>query len=187
MRNIASQETGDRRRKPKECRAILWRSASAFRLWSVAARSSPLTLASDVRRDRRLPTCPLPSSRATGSAHVIVNPGGTNERFDRAHLQKATIVQMERQRHDLRRAGPGQSGSDDHGRRGSGCARETASRRPMPSSSESAIRPFGARLLDAARSDFRGLGQSMAEPARSVGRASGDPRNSAPGGNHSSI
>jgi cyclohexadienyl dehydratase len=24
--------------------------------------------------------------------HVIVNPGGTNERFDRAHLQKATIV-----------------------------------------------------------------------------------------------
>ena len=25
--------------------------------------------------------------------HVIVNPGGTNERFDRAHLQKATIVQ----------------------------------------------------------------------------------------------
>jgi cyclohexadienyl dehydratase len=25
--------------------------------------------------------------------NVIVNPGGTNERFDRAHLQKATIVQ----------------------------------------------------------------------------------------------
>jgi cyclohexadienyl dehydratase len=25
--------------------------------------------------------------------HVIVNPGGTNERFDRAHLKKATIVQ----------------------------------------------------------------------------------------------
>jgi hypothetical protein len=25
-------------------------------------------------------------------ACVIVNPGGTNERFDRAHLQKATIV-----------------------------------------------------------------------------------------------
>jgi cyclohexadienyl dehydratase len=25
--------------------------------------------------------------------HVIVNPGGTNERFDRAHLQNATIVQ----------------------------------------------------------------------------------------------
>jgi cyclohexadienyl dehydratase len=25
--------------------------------------------------------------------HVIVNPGGTNERFDRAHFQKATIVQ----------------------------------------------------------------------------------------------
>jgi cyclohexadienyl dehydratase len=25
--------------------------------------------------------------------HVIVNPGGTNERFDRAHLQKATIIQ----------------------------------------------------------------------------------------------
>jgi cyclohexadienyl dehydratase len=24
--------------------------------------------------------------------HVIVNPGGTNERFDRAHLQKATII-----------------------------------------------------------------------------------------------
>jgi cyclohexadienyl dehydratase len=24
--------------------------------------------------------------------HVIVNPGGTNERFDRVHLQKATIV-----------------------------------------------------------------------------------------------
>ena len=24
--------------------------------------------------------------------HVIVNPGGTNERFDRAHLQRATIV-----------------------------------------------------------------------------------------------
>jgi hypothetical protein len=36
---------------------------------------------------------PLPSSRAAGHAHVIVNPGGTNERFDRAHLQKATIVQ----------------------------------------------------------------------------------------------
>jgi cyclohexadienyl dehydratase len=26
-------------------------------------------------------------------AHVIVNPGGTNERLDRAHLQNATIVQ----------------------------------------------------------------------------------------------
>jgi cyclohexadienyl dehydratase len=25
--------------------------------------------------------------------HVIVNPGGTNERFDRAHLEKATIIQ----------------------------------------------------------------------------------------------
>ena len=25
--------------------------------------------------------------------HVIVNPGGTNERFDRTHLQKATIIQ----------------------------------------------------------------------------------------------
>jgi cyclohexadienyl dehydratase len=25
--------------------------------------------------------------------HVIVNPRGTNERFDRAHLQNATIVQ----------------------------------------------------------------------------------------------
>jgi cyclohexadienyl dehydratase len=25
--------------------------------------------------------------------HVIVNPRGTNERFDRAHLQKATIIQ----------------------------------------------------------------------------------------------
>jgi cyclohexadienyl dehydratase len=25
--------------------------------------------------------------------HVIVNPGGINERFDRAHLQKATIIQ----------------------------------------------------------------------------------------------
>ena len=25
--------------------------------------------------------------------HVIVNPGGTNERFDRAHLQNATIIQ----------------------------------------------------------------------------------------------
>jgi cyclohexadienyl dehydratase len=25
--------------------------------------------------------------------HVIVNPGGTNERFDRVHLQKATIIQ----------------------------------------------------------------------------------------------
>jgi cyclohexadienyl dehydratase len=24
--------------------------------------------------------------------HVIVNPGGTNERFDRAHLQKVTII-----------------------------------------------------------------------------------------------
>jgi cyclohexadienyl dehydratase len=27
------------------------------------------------------------------AVHVIVNPGGTNERFDRAHLQKATIIQ----------------------------------------------------------------------------------------------
>ena len=27
------------------------------------------------------------------SVRVIVNPGGTNERFDRAHLQNATIVQ----------------------------------------------------------------------------------------------
>ena len=25
--------------------------------------------------------------------NVIVNPGGTNERFDKAHLQKATIIQ----------------------------------------------------------------------------------------------
>jgi cyclohexadienyl dehydratase len=34
----------------------------------------------------------------------------------------------------------------------------------VPSSSERAIRPFGARLLDAARSDFRGLRQSMQWP-----------------------
>lgn len=108
--------------------------------------------------------------------HVIVNPGGTNERFDQAHLQKATIVQWSDNATIFDALVEGKSGSDDHRRRGNESAGETASRRPMPSPSGRAVRPFGTRLLDAARSDLRGFRQSMAQPARSFGRASGDPR-----------
>jgi hypothetical protein len=36
---------------------------------------------------------PIPALFSGSGVHVIVNPGGTNERFDRAHLQKATIIQ----------------------------------------------------------------------------------------------
>src|ERR1700722_1593556 len=46
----------------------------------------------------------------------------------------------------------------------------------MPGPPGCAVRSLGARLLDAARSDLRGLCQSMAQLARSLGRASGDPR-----------
>jgi Bacterial extracellular solute-binding proteins, family 3 len=103
--------------------------------------------------------------------HVIVNPGGTNERFDRAHLQMSYHRPVERQRHDLRRAGRGQSGSDDHRCCGNESAGETASGSPVPGASERAVRPFGPCLLDAARSDLRGLRQSMAQPARPFRRA----------------
>src|SRR5580693_1114855 len=83
---------------------------------------------------------------------------------------------MERQRHDLRRAGRGESGSDDHRRCRNKSSGEAASWHPVPCPSERAVRSFGTRLLDAARSDLRGLRQSMAQLARSFGRASGDPR-----------
>ena len=108
--------------------------------------------------------------------HVIVNPGGTNERFDRAHLQKATIIQWSDNATIFDALVEGKADlmiTDAVETRSPG---ETASRRPMPSPSERAVRPFGTRLLDATRSDLRGLRQSMAQPARPFGRASGDPR-----------
>jgi hypothetical protein len=93
--------------------------------------------------------------------HVIVNPGGANERFGRTHLQNYDHP-MERQRHDLRSAGRAQGGSDDHRRCGNKSPSETASWCSVPGPSERAVRPFGPRLLDAARSDLRCLRQSMA-------------------------
>jgi cyclohexadienyl dehydratase len=93
---------------------------------------------------------------------VIVNPGGTNERFDRAHLQNATIVQWSDNATIFDAL---VEGSDDHRRGGHESAGEAASGRPVPRPSERAVRPFGTCLLDAARSDLRGLRQSMAEPA----------------------
>jgi cyclohexadienyl dehydratase len=87
---------------------------------------------------------------------VIVTPGGTNERFDRAHLQKATIVPWSDNATIFDALLEGKADlmiTDGRNKR----AGETASRRPVPSPSERAVRPFGARLLDAARSDLRGL------------------------------
>jgi cyclohexadienyl dehydratase len=47
---------------------------------------TPITHCGEEARYETLPQIDQPAVR------VIVNPGGTNERFDRAHLQKATIV-----------------------------------------------------------------------------------------------
>ena len=103
--------------------------------------------------------------------HVIVNPGGTNERFDRAHLQKATIVQWSDNAtiFDALVEGKADLMITDAVE-----TRVQAKLHPasLPGPSERAVRPFGTRLLDAARSDLRRLRQSMAEPARSFGRAS---------------
>ena len=49
-------------------------------------------------------------------------------------------------------------------------------RRPLPCPSGRAVRPFGTRLRDAARSDLRSLRQPMAQPERPFGRASGNSR-----------
>jgi cyclohexadienyl dehydratase len=64
--------------------------------------------------------------------HVIVNPGGTNERFDRAHLQKATIIQWSDNAtiFDALVEGKADLMITDAVETG-----ETASRRPMPSPS----------------------------------------------------
>jgi cyclohexadienyl dehydratase len=48
---------------------------------------TPITHCGDEPKYETLATIDQPG------VHVIVNPGGTNERFDRAHLQKATIIQ----------------------------------------------------------------------------------------------
>ena len=48
---------------------------------------TPITRCGDEPKYETLATIDQPG------VHVIVNPGGTNERFDRAHLRKATIVQ----------------------------------------------------------------------------------------------
>ena len=48
---------------------------------------TPITHCGDEPKYETLATIDQPG------VHVIVNPGGTNERFDRAHLRKATIVQ----------------------------------------------------------------------------------------------
>jgi hypothetical protein len=59
MRNIASQETGDRRRKPKECRAILWRSASVGFPSLVGCRALK-AIGAGFRRETRPPITDLP-------------------------------------------------------------------------------------------------------------------------------
>jgi hypothetical protein len=106
---------------------------------------------------------------------IIVNPGGTNERFDRAHLQKATIVPWSDNAsiYDALVEGKADLMITDAVE-----TRVQAKLHPgvLRTVHPNAVRPFGTRLLDAARSDLRGLRQSMAEPARSLGRASGDPR-----------
>ena len=48
---------------------------------------TPITHCGDEPKYEKMAAIDQPGVR------VIVNPGGTNERFDRAHLQKATIVQ----------------------------------------------------------------------------------------------
>jgi cyclohexadienyl dehydratase len=48
---------------------------------------TPITHCGDEPKYETLATIDQPG------VHVIVNPGGTNERFDRAHLQKATLIQ----------------------------------------------------------------------------------------------
>ena len=78
------------------------------------------------------------------TAARALRPGSSSESDDRP---------VERQRHDLRCAARGQSGPDDHRRRRNKSAGETASRPPMISPPERAVRLFGARLMDASRSD----------------------------------
>src|ERR1700734_2638680 len=48
---------------------------------------TPITHCGDEPKYEKMAAIDQPGVR------VIVNPGGTNERFDRAHLQKATIIQ----------------------------------------------------------------------------------------------
>jgi cyclohexadienyl dehydratase len=53
----------------------------------ISGRKTPITHCGDQAKYGTIAEIDQPA------VHVIVNPGGTNERFDRAHLQKATIVQ----------------------------------------------------------------------------------------------
>ena len=60
------------------------------------------------------------------SVHVIVYPGGTDERFDRAHLQKATIIQWSDNATIFGAVVDGKADLDDHRCRGNESAGETA-------------------------------------------------------------
>ena len=108
--------------------------------------------------------------------HVIVNPGGTNERFDRAHLQKATIIQWSDNAtiFDALVEGKADLMITD--------AVETRVQAKLHPGILCPVHPNApfdhSELAYWMPRDpiIRGLRQSMAEPSRSLGRASGDPR-----------
>ena len=81
---------------------------------------------------------------------VIVNPGGTNERFDRAHLHEAEDRRSARQHDDLRYARRRRRRRDDHRRLRDPATAEAASGRalrrpPRKRRSTSPRRPTGCR------------------------------------------
>ena len=80
---------------------------------------------------------------------VIANPGGTNERFDRAHLHAAEIVVHPDNHDDFRRARARRRRPDDHRRLGDPLPAEAAPRRALRDPSGQALRLRREGLLDA--------------------------------------
>ena len=93
---------------------------------------------------------------------VIANPGGTNERFDRAHLHAAEIVVYPDNLTIFDQIAKGEADSDDHRRLGDAFPAKAAPGRTLRDPPGQAARLRGKSLLDAVRPRAESLRRSMA-------------------------
>ena len=93
---------------------------------------------------------------------VIVNPGGTNERFCESQRQERRDQDPWRQRHDLRRNRERQCRPDDDGFVGDAVSAEAASRRIVRRASGKAVRFRREGVLAAARRGAQGVCRPVA-------------------------
>jgi cyclohexadienyl dehydratase len=93
---------------------------------------------------------------------VIANPGGTTERFDRAHLRAADILVYPDNPNYFRPIGRGAGESHDHRRLRDPLPGEDASRGALRHPPRSTVRFRREGVLDASRPGLEGLCRSMA-------------------------